>query len=174
MCFQVVDPIDTQKRLVEDGNVLHELCADDPAAVEADLVDTERKITERLDQLEGHWSVRLASISDRVRRPFTTMLEQDDLEALVTPAVAELITGRPEGAGAAFEARAATFLGVASGSGVEVPEWLERLSSAVDRAIERADASPRGAAGPQPVAGLPESIPWVKLPWDVLKAALAG
>jgi hypothetical protein len=131
-------------------------------------------LVQRLDQLEGHWSVRLASISDRVRRPFTTMLEQDDLEALVTPAVAELITGRPEGAGGAFEAKAATFLGVASGSGVEVPEWLERLSSAVDRAIERADASPRGTAGPQPVAGLPESIPWVKLPWDMLKAALAG
>ena len=52
MCFQVVDPIDTLKRLVEDGNVLLELGADDPAAVEADLVDTERKITERLDQLE--------------------------------------------------------------------------------------------------------------------------
>jgi hypothetical protein len=136
--------------------------------------DTAAVLVQRLDQLEGHWSVRLASISDRVRRPFTTMLEQDDLEALVTPAVAELITGRPEGAGAAFEAKAATFLGVASGSGVEVPEWLERLSSAVDRAIERADASPRGTAGPQPVAGLPESIPWVKLPWDVLKAALAG
>ena len=136
--------------------------------------DTAAVLVQRLDQLEGHWSVRLASISDRVRRPFTTMLEQDDLEALVTPAVAELITGRPEGAGGAFEAKAATFLGVASGSGVEVPEWLERLSSAVDRAIERADASPRGTAGPQPVAGLPESIPWVKLPWDMLKAALAG
>ena len=89
------------------------------------------------------------------------------------PAVAELVTGTPEGAGAAFEAKADTFLGVASGSGVEVPEWLERLSSAVDRAIERADASPRGTAGP-PVAGLPESVPWVRLPWDALKAALAG
>ena len=135
--------------------------------------DTAAELVRRLDQLEGHWSVRLASISDRVRRPFTTMLEQDDLEALVVPAVAELVTGTPEGAGAAFEAKADTFLGVASGSGVEVPEWLERLSSAVDRAIERADASPRGTAGP-PVAGLPESVPWVRLPWDALKAALAG
>ena len=136
--------------------------------------DTAAGLVQRLDQLEGHWSVRLASISDRVRRPFTTMLEQDELEALVAPAVAELVTGKPEGAGAAFEAKAATFLGVASGSGVEIPEWLERLSSAVDRAIERADASPRGTAGPRPVAGLPESIPWVSLPWDALKAALAG
>ncbi|MBU6308510.1 MAG: hypothetical protein KJS77_02055 [Planctomycetes bacterium] len=135
--------------------------------------DTAAGLVRRLDQLEGHWSVRLASISDRVRRPFTTMLEQDELEALVVPAVAELVTGTPAGAGAAFEAKADTFLGVASGSGVEVPEWLERLSSAVDRAIERADASPRGTAGP-PAAGLPESVPWVRLPWDALKAALAG
>jgi len=135
--------------------------------------DTAAGLVRRLDQLEGHWSVRLASISDRVRRPFTTMLEQDELEALVTPAVAELVTGRPEGAGAAFEAKADACLGVASGSGVEVPEWLERLSSAVDRGLARADASPRDTAGP-PAAGLPESVPWVKLPWDALQAALAG
>ena len=135
--------------------------------------DTAAGLVQRLDQLEGHWSVRLASISDRVRRPFTTMLEQDELEALVKPAVLELVSGRPEGAGAALEAKAATFLGVASGSGVEVPEWLERLSAAVDRAIERADAVPSGGAGPAAV-GLPESVPWVTVPWDTVKAALAG
>jgi peptide chain release factor 2 len=52
LCFQVVDPIDKLLRLIEDGRVLIEMGADDPAAVEADLVDTETRITERLDQLE--------------------------------------------------------------------------------------------------------------------------
>ncbi|MEO6594892.1 MAG: peptide chain release factor 2, partial [Planctomycetota bacterium] len=52
MCYQVVEPIDALQRLIDDGNVLIELGEEDPAAVEADLVDTERKITERLDQLE--------------------------------------------------------------------------------------------------------------------------
>jgi hypothetical protein len=135
--------------------------------------DTAAGLVRRLDQLEGHWSVRLASVSDRVRRPFATTLEQDELEALVTPAVAELVTGRPEGAGAALEVKAEAFLGVASGSGVEVPEWLEWLSAAVDRAIARTDAAPRRSAMPSAV-GLPESVPWVQGPWDALKAALAG
>ncbi|MFM7413716.1 MAG: hypothetical protein ACKO6E_10995, partial [Planctomycetota bacterium] len=136
--------------------------------------DTAADLVRRLDQLEGHWSVRLASISDRVRRPFTAALEQDELEALVEPAVAELVTGAPAGAGAALEARAEGFLGVASGSGVEVPEWLERLSAAVDRAIERTGAAAHGGTMPRPAAGLPQSVPWATLPWDALKAALAG
>ncbi len=51
-CTQVVEPIESLLKLVEDGRVLIELGADDPAAVEADLVDVEKRITERLDQLE--------------------------------------------------------------------------------------------------------------------------
>ncbi len=134
--------------------------------------DTAAGFVGRLDQLEGHWSVRLASIADRVRRPFTAMLEQDELEALVEPAVAELVAGEPQGAAAAFEAKAGTFLGVASGSGVEVPDWLERLGSAVDRAIEQADATPRHLDGPRPPTSLPDAVPWMPLPWNTLQAAL--
>ena len=52
LCFGVVDPIDTLTRYLEDCQVFLELGAEDPAAVEADLVETERKINERLDQLE--------------------------------------------------------------------------------------------------------------------------
>lgn len=136
--------------------------------------DTAAALVQKLDMLEGHWSVRLASISDRVRRPFTAMLEQDELEALVKPAVAELVDGVPVGAGAALEEKAVTFLGVASGSGVEVPEWLERLGAAVDRAIERADAAPRrgGAAG-RIATSLPDCIRWLPVPWSAVHTALA-
>ena len=94
--------------------------------------DTAASLVERLSAIERQWGVRLASISDRVRRPFTAALEQDELEALVPAAVAELVAGAPEGAAAALEAKARSFLGLASGSGVEVPDWLERLSAAVD------------------------------------------
>ncbi len=52
LCFQVVDPIDRLCKLVEDGRVLVELGEDDPKAVEADLVETERQIHEVLDRLE--------------------------------------------------------------------------------------------------------------------------
>jgi peptide chain release factor 2 len=51
-CFQVVEPIDSLARLIDDGRTLIELGADDPGAVEADLVDIDQKITARLDQLE--------------------------------------------------------------------------------------------------------------------------
>jgi peptide chain release factor 2 len=51
-CFQVVEPIDSLQRLIDDGRVLIELGAEDAAAVESDLVDTEARIRDRLDQLE--------------------------------------------------------------------------------------------------------------------------
>mgnify|MGYP006274901431 CR=1 FL=1 len=132
--------------------------------------DTAASLAARLTQLESHWGVRLASVSDRVRRPFTLTLELDELESLVEPAVAELFTGECEGAGQRLEDRAESFLGVASGSGVEVPAWLDRLGSEVDRAVERADD---GRAAGRPAGRLPEAVPWTPLPWDALRAALA-
>ena len=128
--------------------------------------DTAVSLAERLATLETHWGVRLASVADRVRRPFTMALEQDELEALVDPAVSELLTGGPAGAGVRLEQRAEAFLGLASGSGVEVPAWLDHLGTAVDRGLERAEAG-------QSSGRLPESIPWSPLSWDALHAALA-
>lgn len=132
--------------------------------------ETAADLTARLDKLEAFWGVRLASVADRVRRPFTAALEQDELESLVGPAVSELVSGEPAGAGQRLEERAEAFLGLASGSGVEVPDWLERLGGAVDRAIERADAGP-----PQQLrlGTLPDAVPWAPLPWEALHAALA-
>ena len=134
---------------------------------------TAESLVERLTRLEAHWGVRLASVSDRVRRPFTTALEQDELEALVDPAVQELFTGSPVGAGGSLEACATRFLGVAGGSGVEVPAWLDRLTTAVDRAIDRAyDGLSVGVASGTAPIRLPEALPWTPLPWDALHAAL--
>jgi hypothetical protein len=137
--------------------------------------DTAAELVSRLTDLEARWGVRLASVADRVRRPFTASLEQDELEALVEPAAAELATGVPVGAGERLEARAESLLGVASGSGVEVPEWLDRLGSAADRAIERAfDAAARPAAETGPPSRLPDAIPWLPLDWATLERALGG
>ena len=136
--------------------------------------ETAAGLTERLARLEAHWGVRLASVADRVRRPFATALEQDELESLVDPAVCELFTGSPAGAGERLEECATKFLGVASGSGVEVPAWLDRLTTAVDLAIERASAGQSVGQSAGPVSGrLPEALPWAPLPWDELHAALA-
>jgi hypothetical protein len=133
--------------------------------------DTAATLAERLAALEAHWGVRLASVSDRIRRPFTAALEQDELEALVDPAVRELSTQESTVAATRLESKAESFLGVASGSGVEVPEWLDRLGIAVDRGLEQVEAGMFDGHVPAPPTRLPDAIPWVPLSWDALTAA---
>ncbi len=134
-----------------------------------ETADTASEITDKLTKLETQWGVRLACIADRVRRPFTAVLEQDDLEALVEPAVRELVSGDPVGAGARFEERAVGFIGVAGGSGVEIPDWLDRLGSTVDRELENVgnDGQPH-----RPLVTLPDAVPWLPLAWADLRTAL--
>jgi peptide chain release factor 2 len=52
LCVGVVEPIDLLVRLVEEGRTWLELGEGDLAAVEAELVEIERKITSKLDELE--------------------------------------------------------------------------------------------------------------------------
>jgi hypothetical protein len=138
--------------------------------------DTATALVARLDDIERRSGVRLASVSDRVRRPFSAALEQDELEALVEPAARELVIGAPVGAGTRFETKAETFLGVASGSGVELPEWLDRLGVSVDRAIDRAtlQTPAAGRSGGLEQARLPDAVPWLPMSWPALEAALGG
>ena len=131
--------------------------------------DTATEIVAKLAALEAEHGVRLASVADRVRRPFTAVLEQDELEAMVEPAVRELAAGEPEGAGARFERRAEGFLGISGGSGVEIPDWLERLGAAVDAELDRAgDGSPVART----LLSLPDAVPWSPMAWPELHAAL--
>jgi hypothetical protein len=140
------------------------------ARMRDETAGTATELADRLARLEAESGVRLASVSDRVRRPFAAALEQDELEALVEPAVTELFTGKPENAGGRLEERAESFLGVAGGSGVEVPAWLDRLSNAVDRAIERAED---GLSATRSVGRLPDALPWARLDWATVEQALA-
>lgn len=137
-----------------------------------ETADTAAGLGQRLVEIERESGVRLVSVGDRVRRAFTAPLEQDELEAIIDPAVAELFTGEPCGAGATFETRAQAFLGVASGAGVEVPEWLERLTDRVDRSLERADGEGSMTGGLSRRGSLPDAVPWLAMPWEALRDAL--
>ena len=106
--------------------------------------ETAAELVDKLKKLEAQWGVRLACIADRVSRPFTAVLEQDELEALVAPAVG-------------------------GGSGVEVPDWLDRLGSIVDRELDALGSD--GLAG-RPLISLPDAVPWVPMAWDDLRKAL--
>ncbi len=134
--------------------------------------ETAAALVAKLGALEQETGVRLASVGDRVRREFSAALEQDELESFVEPAVTELTTGKATGAGAELEERARAFLGVASGSGVEVPEWLERLTNRVDRCLERADGETASAIAFSRSGSLPEAVAWMPMPWDDLTQAL--
>ena len=148
---------------------LHEAAAAWRGRMREETRDTASDLVARLEKIEAFWGVRLASVADRVGRPFTAVLEQDELESLVEPAVAEATTGGPAGAGDTLEERAEGMLGQGSGSGVEVPDWLERLGGAVERALERADAGP---AARLRAGTLPDAVPWVPLAWESLEALL--
>jgi hypothetical protein len=127
---------------------------------------TSEGLKRRLAEIESTWGLRLASVADCVQRPFTAVLEQDELESLVEPAVRELRAGGPVPAADALEKRAESFLGLAAGSGVEVPEWLEQLGRCVDAAIEhRVEISPVGR--------LPEALEWQPIDWSTLQEILS-
>ncbi len=127
---------------------------------------TSEGLTRRLAEIESTWGLRLASVADCVQRPFTAVLEQDELESLVEPAVLELRAGGATPVADALEQRAESFLGLAAGSGVEVPEWLEQLGRCVDAAIEhRVEVSPVGR--------LPDAIAWQPIEWQALQDMLA-
>ena len=139
-----------------------------------ETAETVSELVSKLDRLQEETGVRLASINDRVRRPFTAALEQDELESFVEPAIAELTTGSPTGAGDILEERAKSFLGIASGSGVEVPEWLERLTNRVDRCLEKANAETASAIKFSRSGSLPNAISWVTVPWQALTQELSS
>ena len=80
-------------------------------------------------------------------------------------------TGAPVGAGERFERRAEGLLGRASGSGVEIPDWLERLGVAVERALEQAEAGPDVELR---AGTLPDAVRWGTLSWEALEAILGG
>jgi len=143
--------------------------------MEEETEGTANELIERLSALQQKTGVRLASVSDRVQRPFTSMLEQDELESLVEPAVRELLAGQPAGAGSQLETHAEEFLGVATGAGVEVPDWLDHLSATVDRVLEEAETGGLAPDDQRHVmpSSLAEPLYWSRLPWPQLLDAVS-
>ena len=143
--------------------------------MEEETEGTANELIERLSALQQKTGVRLASVSDRVQRPFTSMLEQDELESLVEPAVQELLAGQPAGAGSQLETHAEEFLGVAAGAGVEVPDWLDHLSATVDRVLEEAETGGLAPDDQRHVmpSSLAEPLCWSRLPWLQLLDAVS-
>ena len=80
-----------------------------------------------------------------------------------------------EGAGGQLETHAEEFLGVATGSGVEVPDWLDRLSVTVDRVLEEAETGGLALDSERQVmpSTLAEPLHWSRLSWPQLLDAVS-
>ncbi len=88
---------------------------------------------DELARLEGDHRVRLSTVADRLREGFVKPLALDRLCALIEPAMQE---GRSAGARPSFERLLRSlqpFTATPTGVGLDVPGWLRRLETEVQR-----------------------------------------
>lgn len=104
----------------------------------AEIADDHQK---RLARLGRKYGMRLPSLADRLAERFVRPLAIDRLRALVRPAVEELDRGPPGDAFSRLEDEIAGFSQEISGSGFDLPTWLEALDEEVDRVQTKVDDS---------------------------------
>ncbi len=91
----------------------------------------------RLARLMKKYGMRLPSIVDRLEERFVAPLAIDRLRSLVRPAVEQLRGGRPPEAFSRLEEELAPFTEDLSGSGFELPAWLDALQREVDQVLSQ-------------------------------------
>jgi hypothetical protein len=88
----------------------------------------------RLTRLSKKYGMRLPSVADRLGERFVRPLRVDRLRALVAPAIEEVRDGATAGALRRLEEGIAEFTEKPSGSGFDVPSWLQALEAEVEDA----------------------------------------
>jgi hypothetical protein len=97
------------------------------------------ELIDRFQQLSKQYGMRLPSIAQRLDERFVRRLEVDRLRALVSPAIEQLREDKSTPAlerlpaFAQLEAQTALFAEELTGSGFELPSWLEALESELIR-----------------------------------------
>ena len=110
------------------------------AGVEAFVDDESRGIAnsfvEELEQLESEYGVRLPALHDHVGERILGALAQNRMAALVSrscPGTPGLTQAEAETNFASLRTEIADFMGKRIGSGIEPPEWMQRLAGELDR-----------------------------------------
>ena len=110
------------------------------AGVEVFVDDESRGIAnsfvEELEQLESEYGVRLPALHDHVGERILGALAQNRMAALVStscPGTPGLTQAEVEINFAALRTEIADFMGKRIGSGIEPPEWMQRLAGELDR-----------------------------------------
>lgn len=92
----------------------------------------------RFERLSRKYGMRLPSIADRLGERFVRPLAVDRLRALVRPAIDGLRGGREPAALRRLEEAIAQFTEEITGTGFEVPAWLDALEEEVDEVLSQA------------------------------------
>ncbi len=89
---------------------------------------------QRLAELQKKYAMRMRTVADRIHERFTRPLAIDRIRSLVAPAILEAAGDGPSAAFEMLEYEVEQLTQEPSGSGFDVPEWLEALAEEVDHA----------------------------------------
>jgi hypothetical protein len=106
--------------------------ADESRSIAASFVD-------ELVMLEAEYGVRLPALHDHVNERVVGALAQNRMAALVPmscPGVGGVSQSQAETNFQTLRTEIADFMSARIGSGIEPPEWMQRLASELDRAQE--------------------------------------
>jgi hypothetical protein len=97
------------------------------------ISDEAERYLVRLQKLQSDYGLRLASVTDRLQQRFLHALVVDRICALVAPAMDVQHAGPAQGAFDRLQQYAAELLQHPSGSGWDLPAWLQKLDHEVQR-----------------------------------------
>ena len=113
-----------------------ELAAGVEEFVNTESRDIANSFVEELEQLESQYGVRLPALHDHVGERIIGALAQNRMAALVSrscPGIPGLSQAEAETNFATLRQEIADFMGKRIGSGIEPPDWMQRLASELDR-----------------------------------------
>jgi hypothetical protein len=108
--------------------------------IERKTASEAREIVDRLTILEKEYGVKLPALHDHIHERIVGVLEQNAIAAMVSRACPADLKGNSEQAEACFKTlrvRIANYMKTRSGSGIEPPEWMQRLVSELDQIQDR-------------------------------------
>ncbi len=124
------------------------------------------RFVQQLDKLSQKYGLRLSTVADRIHERFLRPLVVDRVRMLVRPAMQEARGSGPHLAFAALEEELTELAEQPSGSGLDVPEWLESLE-------EEAEQQTLGDDEEATMVDLLEQLPVRRLTWEEIHEQLA-
>lgn len=128
--------------------------------------DIADRFVEQLDILSQKYGLRLPTVADRIHERFLRPLLVDRVRMLVRPAMQEAGGDGPHHTFAALEEELKDLAEHPTGSGLDVPEWLENLE-------DEAEPQPLFGVDEQSVVDLLEQLPVRQLTWEEVYEQLA-